>query len=79
MAAIVLYNKSKQTKDLHEQLMVQAAVQETQWLSLIVGTDGMWLKKLEAELRAMHPLSLQYWLQNIKKRNIGIRAHNAKR
>ena len=53
----------------HE-LLVQAAVQEIEEIKTkahFAGQDESWLDKSEAELRAMHPLSLQFWFQNIKK------------
>ena len=53
----------------HE-LLVKAAVQEIrdiQTKSHLLGRDTHWLEKSEDELRAMHPLSLQFWFQNIKK------------
>ena len=53
----------------HE-LLVKAAVQEIRDIQIkahISGRDAHWLDKSEAELRAMHPLSLQFWFQNITK------------
>ena len=51
-------------------LLVKAEVQkigDIQTKVQLAGQDAIWLDKSEAELRAMYPLSLQFWFQNIKK------------
>ena len=56
----------KGQKRAHE-LLVQAANQEIQDTTYVPPLDLEWLNKSTEELRAMHPISLQYWMENIKK------------
>ena len=61
------------------ELMVQGAVIETEDRTSIAGQDVEWLEKTEDELCAMHPLSLQLWLQNIQRVKRWYQSTNATR
>ena len=58
--------KEKGLTRAHE-LMLQAAEQETQDTTDVAPQDIAWLTKSTEQLRAMHPTSLQYWMNNITK------------